>query len=812
MNFVGKKDFGIKEYCLCIVLISYLSSCAILNVKVKKYQPNKPFVFSHKHTVNGDISKDEKNTITTELENYWADSLKERRVFKPFKLRNIISQPPIFDTFNISKTKRFMDSYLKSRGFYYSNIRFTYDTTFASDKKEQRINLTATIDLGKKIKIDTVAYKLYDTIRNTTNDSILQQLAMQQYKNSLLVKGESYTKQKIADELDRLVTHFRQNGYYKFTREHIYALVDTTNEKLLKLTLDPIELAKLIEEAEKKRKENPEWSIAIKQRPTNDSSILTKFYIRHVYFYPETKVTDIPDSLITQKFKEQNNTKGDLTMRYLKGKFTIRPLREHLFLRKDSLYKENLFYKTVNTLSKLNAWQQVDARVIQSAKDSLDIHYFLVPYNKYQANYNIESSLNYGDFTAGNLLGLSLSSTLLNRNVNKAATQSSTNAKVGVELNLFNRADATRANEALIQTMQFTLSNTWSIPRLLLQKQLRKTPVVKNLLNNAESRRTLISVLGNYTERFDVFRLKSAIGNFGWEWQRSKDFYFWKPLNIELYQIDTLKGLEELFKANPYLKNSFNNGNVVGFGLGAINYQTTRDGKNKFNNHFYKFGFEESGLATLAIPSLKNKIYRFIKLEAEYKFNKKILNKDLAYRFFAGVGIPLSGQSLPFFKQYFAGGPSSMRAWTIKQLGLGSSTLSDTIPSTSFRDRFGDMQLETNLEYRFPLMSISGYKISSAVFADIGNVWNLKKDANNANANFSFSHLYKDLAIGVGTGLRLDFTYTIIRVDIAYKVKDPGRDYNDGWMKNFTWKEKRNNINKTEVKNFALQLGIGFPF
>jgi hypothetical protein len=74
--------------------------------------------------------------------------------------------------------------------------------------------------------------------------------------------------------------------------------------------------------------------------------------------------------------------------------------------------------------------------------------------------------------------------------------------------------------------------------------------------------------------------------------------------------------------------------------------------------------------------------------------------------------------------------------------------------------------------------------------------------------------LYKDLAIGVGTGLRVDFSYFLLRLDFAYKVKDPGRVTNEGWMsfKNFTWTEQRQNNNKTEIKNFAFQLGIGLPF
>jgi outer membrane protein insertion porin family len=155
-----------------------------------------------------------------------------------------------------------------------------------------------------------------------------------------------------------------------------------------------------------------------------------------------------------------------------------------------------------------------------------------------------------------------------------------------------------------------------------------------------------------------------------------------------------------------------------------------------------------------------------------------------------------------------------MRAWGLRQLGLGSSTASDTIAANNFRDRFGDLQLETNLEYRFTLFNVNGFKIGSALYADIGNVWNVKKDATNPGSEFSIKHFGRDIAIGIGTGLRFDFNYFLVRVDFAYKAKDPGRAENGGWMsiKNFKWKEDRTNFSQTEVRNYAFQLGIGLPF
>jgi outer membrane protein assembly factor BamA len=153
-----------------------------------------------------------------------------------------------------------------------------------------------------------------------------------------------------------------------------------------------------------------------------------------------------------------------------------------------------------------------------------------------------------------------------------------------------------------------------------------------------------------------------------------------------------------------------------------------------------------------------------------------------------------------------------MRAWGLRQLGLGSSNSYDSISTSSFRDRYGDFALEGNIEYRFNIATVAGVKIGSALYSDIGNIWNVKKNSSDPNSVFSLSNFGKDLAIGVGTGVRVDFTYFMIRLDFAYKVKDPVRMGNNGWMsiQKFNWTDVR--PNGLEVPNFALQLGIGLPF
>jgi outer membrane protein insertion porin family len=810
----------------CISFI--LFSCTT----VKEYQSGKPFVFENKVILNTNVAKDEKKRLIAELDNYWDDSLRVQRLQK-FGVFYTIKKPPVFDSANVLRTHQFMSAYLNSQGYYYAKfikdsvhtdtarqiqkgflwnlIKFIKVPRYKKIKDQLRTHVTMTIELGKNITIDSISY--------TLNDSALQALAQKESSNSLLKKGKPYTKQVVSDELDRLVKVFRQNGYYKLSREDVYALVDTADEKLFVLTVDPIEQAKLIADADKRRRENPTWDISIRQRAIKDSSKLRKFYIGKVYYYPETKFTDYPDSLILQKWPSQKtNNKGDLVIRDHTGKFVIRPLRDHTFLRRDSLegqYNEELYIKTINSLSQIPAWKQVDARITERDYDTLDIHLFLEPAIKQSTTYNLETSRNSNDFSSGNLLGLSFSTTFTNRNVWKQAIQSSTSLRTGIELNL----DTTTNSKNLVQTFQIGFGHSYSIPRIWLAPKL-----INPIFRKADNRRTVVALNASYIERFNTYRLRQGTLSYGWEWQRKKINFSWKPLNIELYSIDALPLLNDLFKENPFLRNSFNTGNVVG-GSGSMTINLPNKRKPNVSRQL-RFGADESGFLPFPVPfpvgvvkELDEKVYKYIKLEAEYKYNKKIPKdnpkSELAFHVFTGVGIPLGGKSLPFFKQFSAGGPNSMRAWGLRQLGLGSSIASDTIASNSFRDRFGDMQIESNLEWRFVLANLGGFKIGSALFTDIGNVWNIKRDNTNPGAEFSLDRFMKDIAVGVGTGLRFDFTYFLVRVDLAYKLKDPGRRDNNGWAKDFRWTEVRQRADGTDindVKNFAIQLGINLPF
>ncbi len=745
----------------------------------------------------GDISKDEKNRLQTELYNYWDDSLKVNSLLQ-FGVRTVIKSPNVFDSADINRSIVFMNSFLTSQGYYNSDIN-PLEPRIDTVKDQYRTTVQIDINVKKNLKIDSVTYDSLVTPE-------LQKLAIENKDKSLLIKNKPFTQALISSELDRLVALFRKNGFYRFTKENLYAEVDTTDASLLELTLDPFEQARRIAESISKRKQNPTIDVAIRQDASADTNAFKKFYIGNIYYYPQTLINQSLDSLINKKFRLVTSQR-EFTLKQETPMVVLRPLREHTYMKKGGIYDDEGYYKTINAFSQLGPWNQVDVRAIPRADSAniLDFHFFLTPASKYSFGYDFEVSRNSGSIYTSNLLGITNVLTLRNRNLWKNAVQSSTNIRAGVELGF--------TDTAVLQTIQASFSQTYSIPRFLTPWKIKN---VKDL----DAYKTVINLSGSYTDRRNFFRLRSAVASWGYEWKKKNHVWLYRPLNIELYSLDTLKQLLVAFEKNPFLRTAFNTGYVVSQNITySITFQNPRR-PNVTNN--LRISAEEAGGLIGRFPSLRNKVYQYLKLESEFSQVTQWRKASFAYRFFGGIGYnysddPIIGQSLPFFKQFAAGGPNSMRAWGLRQLGLGSSLLSDT--STSFRDRFGDIQLEADFEYRFPITTIGGVKVNSALFTDMGNIWNLKNSIDNPRSKLSLDRFLYDIAIAAGTGLRFDFNYFLIRLDFAYKVKDPARRSNNGWMSisDFEWRNNEYNIkdsNGRELKrnNFAIQLGIGLPF
>jgi outer membrane protein assembly factor BamA len=218
--------------------------------------------------------------------------------------------------------------------------------------------------------------------------------------------------------------------------------------------------------------------------------------------------------------------------------------------------------------------------------------------------------------------------------------------------------------------------------------------------------------------------------------------------------------------------------------------------------------FEDTGLS----------VYNFAKLTVDYRRYYKLSPLTyLAWRLNGGVAhaltesidpSPLPGQIaqqryiLPYDKYLFAGGSNSVRAWSPRRLGTGAyATLLPTGARDYYTEQPGEVLLEGSLEYRFPVYSF----IKGALFTDFGNVWALQNDASRPGADFRLNSFYKQFAVGSGFGIRMDFTFLILRFDIATKVYDP-TEVQSPWRVRHALDIK--NANNQTVVN----VGLGYPF
>jgi hypothetical protein len=774
-------------------LLFLLNACAdIKKALVHEYPKQTAFVYDNKIILKGAENKKILHQLNAELSNYWDDSIKAKRI-RQFGIFSTLVNPTKFQADKVDHTIHYMQSYLATRGYHHPQLTPIIKNDTVRD--EWRVRLTMEVQLNKKTIIDTVTYVL--------NDPILQKIAKANSQAAYIKKGSAYSNESINNELDRLVELFRSNGYYYFTKEKIFAEVDTIDQALMQLNLDPLGQMEQVKKVGKKEDENPSWKVSFQLRNTNNNN--TKQYpIGQQIFYSDLALTDNPDSILVQGLVNKEAT-SLVVHQFNKPKFKTHLFEEQSIIRKGDLFNESMFYQTLNNFSSLGAWQQIDART-SLQHDSVYLHYFLLPALRHSYSIDLEGSRNTAQLGAGNLLGLSTNFTYRDRNVQKKSIPSVTSLRTGIELNINNDG------RDLTQTLLWNVSHSYSFPNLLIPFVPKKQSYRQNVRSN-------FSLNNSYIDRLNYYQLKSFTTNWGYEWKETKKgsehIWIYKPINIELYQLKKFGKLDSLLISNPFLRSSFNEGNVISQTVNFIHAGPSK--QNARNNNYFRIGMEEAGGLLGMSTNLQDQIYRYLKLELEFRKLYKFDYTEFAFRFMGGWGNNYSnnaklGGQLPFFKQFTAGGPYSMRAWGLRQLGLGSSTFYDTTSTSQNFDRFGDIQLETNFEYRFPLFQFGSYKMGSALFTDIGNIWNSRSTEQDPAAAFKLDKLYKDLAIGVGTGLRFDFNYFIVRIDYAIKLKDPTRTTNEGWLdiQKMKWSEIKQNGLK--VNNYAWQFGIGLPF
>jgi outer membrane protein assembly factor BamA len=756
-----------------------LHSCGVVP---KNYPANKPFVFKYNIEVQGNFTAEEKNQLKSRLANQLDDSIRVRAarklLYKGFN-RPVLENPPVYESANADKSVFLMRALLISLGYFRDTI--TYAAVIDSSTPGQyRTTVQFNVRPGKVVRIDSFAYKM--------KLPELQALATQQ--PGLVKKGDPFAKAAIAGELDRLVMLYRNNGYMRFGREELIGLWDTLDVAFLQPTFDPIEQLEQLQKL-KERQDNPTANLEIRLRPGYDSSKLKKFYVGNITVYPDTP------------FQATGYTRKETMIDHVKvvsypNSFKPKIIPPNIFLRKGDLYDQRNYSRTISRFNSFSAWRLVNIDTLPlRGRDTVDFVIRLTPARKYSFTANLEAS-NNNTVVSGNLFGIGINLGLQNRNFARSASQAVTNIRIGIET-----GKDTATDIKFIQTRQLSLNHTISIPRPI--PRLNRLPE-----KIRTSFRTVLGFNASLTERRQLYDLRTINGSWGYEFQWDKKFITLRFPNIEYSSFKPRQRLLDIFANNPSLKNIFADGFISSMRASV----RTTGGRNKHVNVF-NFNAEVSGLLSGLIKNdfLDSNLFRFIKADAEFAHKINVNRSALVLHAFAGIGYEFNSTvnenkkyNLPLLRQYFAGGPNSMRAWGLRKLGPGSFI--KDFGTTGLPDRYGDLQLEANIEYRYPMFRLFGFPVEGALFTDIGNIWYVKNAPSGRQGEevFSFNRLGKDLAVGVGTGFRIDLSFFVIRLDYSIKAKDPSPspdklDVQNKWFGYKRWRDAD-----------QFQLAISYPF
>lgn len=676
--------------------------------------------------------------------------------------------PVVFDPSLMEDSRENITTHLKYIGYYNSHV-----DTRAEIRKQQTV-VDYRVTLGKMYPIKDIEYRVDDP-----------GLAEEIYKdtvNSLIRRGMPLSEELLERETERSAAHIRNMGYYEFTKNYYFFDADTVSAPDSALLKVYVRNYTRNESPENARRHRRFYFGDVSIRPVSDN-----------IKYRTSVSKKIPQILDTVRYE-------NLTILY-DTKRKVRPsiLYKMNRIEPGNTYSEWIVNNTYQRFANLRIYNNVSVELNKTDTNIVDCMIRLIPSKAHGYKINLEASTN-----STGLIGISPTLSYYNRNIFRGGEWLSLSVSGNFQ---FSVSNSTRATE-------FGASAGLSFPTFVLLPDR----MFKNIIP-----RTDLDLTYNYQRRPEYTR--NMIGaSFGWSWSSQSNKYYFKVVPVQ-FNIVNLPVYSEAFMeslTNPFVREAYKN--HFEFGLG-FDLQYSSDPSINPAGSFFKADFQfdlagnllsafnkfmpvdSSGFRTIWSSPYSQFVRAELSLAYTWKFGKN--NKQaLAVRALGGAGLAYGNSTkMPFERLFWAGGSNSLRGWTARSVGPGSSEMDNTF---SIPNQTGDMRLEANIEYRFPLFSI----FRGAVFVDWGNVWNIDRTGRNHQSlegstedetaetlsYFSIRNMLRTSALSWGAGIRLDLNFVVVRFDLGIKLYDPSVQQ---WQNARSWFRRG---------GYAFQFGIGYPF
>ncbi|MDD4644752.1 MAG: BamA/TamA family outer membrane protein [Bacteroidales bacterium] len=706
---------------------------------------------------------------------FWRFHLRLYNLSKPDKkngfnnwLRKIGEEPVIYNQAAADETLNQLKHYLENLGYKHALVN---DTVSFSRK---RASVLYRVDFGQPLIVDSVRLTSPDLV----TDKAINKLILQDSASSLLKPAMRFDLEVLRLERMRLTKYLRDRGYYGFSREYVYFSADTLKGNQLVDVWLGIKNPKDAISSTSTMNFHPLYRIG-------DISIKTDFNTSD-YLRDTAKYMTSSDTIFYQG-----------TQFLYQGKLNMKPslLHSSVMFKPGTLFSQTEVDRTIESFSSLRNFKQIKVNFTPTGNpadsiQNLNCQIFLSPMTRQSYDIALE-----GTYSSGNI-GVSGNLIYKNRNLLRGAESFELKFKGAVEFLANSVSDFNKM-------VEFGVDSRFEVPRAWLPFSIKPG-------SKFGKPHSSVSMSYNYQRRPDFTRT-IANAAYGYNWKSQLSLH---QINMFEFNYVNVTEMSESFYASikdTYIENSFRSHMVP-----ALNYTYTYTDQaiNKQSSFFYlRVRPEIAGNTFYAYNRLSGMVkpengyeifqtpfsqYAEADIDLRYHWVINPSNK-MAFRFFAGAGVPYgNSDAMPFEKKYFSGGSSGIRAWQVRSLGPGSYVMPDN-QKGMYPNQLGDLKLEFNAEYRFDLFST----IKGAVFMDAGNIWAINSSDSRVGAVFKTADFINQIAVGTGLGVRVDLSYFIGRLDLGIKLRDPGAVSGPQWIPG---------NRKYQWSDLVLNFGIGYPF
>ena len=644
------------------------------------------------------------------------------------------------------------------RDYGYFNGSVSFQEVPQKNPKESKVSYI--INMAQPYFLDSIAYLKFPHYADSLIQSTLSQ--------SVLKGGENFSVLKLEEERQRLSGLFRNHGYYYYRPEFTTYRADTL-QKPGYVNLQVVPRNGIPAEAKK------------------------QYYIGKTSVYLTGYDNEPPTDTLRLR---------TMDIYYSGKKPGIRPsaLMRNFFFRKGELFSQDRQTFTQEAIARMGVFRYSEFRYEPKDTtvngDTLNVNMYATFDKPYNAELEFNVTTKSTDQT-----GPGAVFKITRNNFQRMGANLSFEVRGSYEWQTNSNVEG---NSSKLNSYELGTSLSLDFPRLILPWK------DKDLLRSRYPQRTSFKIYGNLLNRARFFNMLSFGGNVTYEFRKSR---LWKH-TVTPFQLtfNTLMSSTERFDSitatNPSLALSLGDQFIP-----SMNYTFTYD--NARLKKDYQLWWENSITSAGNVTSLlyaalgkdfseKNKkllgtpFAQFLKLTSEVRALFKVGEKQhIAARFMGGMLWSYGNQTIaPYSEQFYIGGANSLRAFTVRSIGPGTYNPAQNT-KYGYLDQTGDIKLEANVEYRFPIFG----ELYGATFLDAGNVWLMRKDENRPGGEFTLKNFAKSIALNTGVGVRYDLTFLVIRLDMGIALHVPYETGKSGYY----------NIPKFK-DGLGLHFAIGYPF